>query len=235
MQTPDSWTHRARRGLVEFVAIFLGVTLSFVADDWREDLADGRQVELVLAGIRSDLEQDLEQLDWLIRADSAAVEGGLWLHANWERSRLPGDSLESALAVLHQGAPYSPVRSEYESAKSAGRLQLITNAGLRTAITELYERGQPHNVSVGHMSIDFDFELWRELRPYVRFATEFGALPLIPQITLDVPWSEASSNAVLRNSLVYDFSFRRMHLSQVRELRGSTERLIELIAEELAG
>ena len=229
MSASQGWGQRARRGVVEFVAIFLGVSLSFLADDWRENLGDRRQAELVLAGIRADLEQDLPLINFLLRTDSAAVEGGAWLHSNWERARPPQDSVTWALGTLHNGGPYSPVRSEYESAKSAGRLQLIPDGSLREAITNHYERWQPHHVTVRNASMDFDFELMRQLRPHVRFSTEFGDLPVFPGVEFGSPWPAVTDDVVVRNSLVHALTFRRLHRNQFVGHRAETLRLIELI------
>ncbi|MGD2070597.1 MAG: hypothetical protein PVI57_18130 [Gemmatimonadota bacterium] len=47
-----------KRGVVEFVAIFLGVTLSFLADDWHERLEQRDRAVGVMEGIERDLTQD---------------------------------------------------------------------------------------------------------------------------------------------------------------------------------
>ena len=45
-----------RRVLVEFVAIFTAVLLSFMAEDWREHLGDRRKEAALLRGLLQDLE-----------------------------------------------------------------------------------------------------------------------------------------------------------------------------------
>ncbi|MFW6199373.1 MAG: hypothetical protein ACOC8K_02270 [Gemmatimonadota bacterium] len=134
---------RIKRGFVNFVAIFLGVSLSFLAEDWREDLREVEDGLRSLQGIVADINQDVPTARGLARSDSVAIQWGLWLHGNWERTDLPPDSVDRALQALHSGGPYTPVRSEYESAKYAGRLQYIENQGLRGDITGLYESSQP--------------------------------------------------------------------------------------------
>jgi hypothetical protein len=73
--SPRLW----RRGLVEFIAIFLGVTLSFLAEDWRETLRDRAEADRVLAGLVADLESDQSGLRDKIQIDSILLQSGQWL------------------------------------------------------------------------------------------------------------------------------------------------------------
>lgn len=225
------WAAQARRGAVSFLAIFLGVSLSFLAEDWRESLNERREARHALEGIMADLSQDLPSIRGKIALDSAAAAAGSWLHRSWDRPDLPADSLDRALDALHEGGPYSPIRSEYESAKNAGRLQLIENEELRGAITRLYERSQSHNLRVTDITMDFDFELWRRLRPYVVYAETFTE-PVVPSVHM-AAWPRARADTVLRNALVHATSFRRLHVGQMRDHLQATIDLREAIGEEL--
>jgi len=224
-----------RRGFVEFLAIFAGVTLSFLAEDWRQALQDHKDEERVLTGVASDLEEDLSFIRGKIQTDSLGLVGELWLQANWDRSSPPTDSVQAALEDFFHGATYSPMRSEYESAKSAGRLQLIQDDDLRSAIITYYERGQPQQQVVNRMQLDLHFEVWRQLRPYLQFGRDFAeSAGTTPKIGLFRPWPDVRADQVLRNSLVEAMSMRRINLAQMRGHASATEQLHDELAERLA-
>ncbi|MDX1568287.1 MAG: hypothetical protein R3223_10840, partial [Longimicrobiales bacterium] len=222
-----------KRGFVNFLAIFLGVSLSFLAEDWREDLNEVEDGLRSLQGIVADINQDLGPAASLARTDSIATEWGLWLHRNWERDALPVDSVDQALQALHSGAPYTPVRSEYESAKYAGRLQYLENPELRQQITQLYESSQPLLVHVYDLRTDFTLELWRLLRPYESYAPTFGGGGTVPRVHLQADWSELRNNTSLRNALVESISLRRVFSSLLRNHVRQSTRLREAVRAEL--
>jgi hypothetical protein len=217
---------RTRRGVVEFLAIFLGVSLSFLADDWRETRGERREEARVIELLASDLQQDLSGIRRQIAQDSAAADAGQWLHLNWNRSDLPLDSLEWAWGAVHDGGPYSPVRSEYESAKSAGRLQLIRDASIRQQVAAYYEQEQPHLQTVNRITIDFDFDVWRLLRPDYQFSVAYGR-GVIPAIDVEYMWPRAATRNEVRSALVQATGFRRLI---TRQMRAHLDRTIDLEA-----
>lgn len=222
-----------KRGVINFLAIFLAVTLSFLAEDWREDLNEVEDGLRSLQGILADIDQDVPAARQLARVDSVAMARGLWLHRNWERTDLPVDSVDAALQALHSGAPYTPVRSEYESAKYAGRLQYLENAALRQQVTSLYESNQPLLVHVYDLRTDFTLELWRLLRPYESYATSFDGGGTVPPVHLESDWSELRTNTALRNALVESISLRRVFSNLLRGHVADSQQLRRSILEEL--
>lgn len=224
---------RIKRGIVNFLAIFLGVSLSFLAEDWREDLNEVEDGLRSLQGIVADINQDVPTAQTLARIDSTALARGLWLHRNWERDDLPDDSVDAALQALHSGSPYTPVRSEYESAKYAGRLQYLENQALRQDITQLYESSQPLLVHVYDLRTDFTLELWRLLRPYESYGTSFEGGNTVPPVHLQADWFELRSNTSLRNALVESISLRRAFTNLLRSHVRQSLRLREEIRSEL--
>ena len=188
----------------------------------------------MLAGIYDDLGQDFPELDRRFRSDSVASELGQWVHRSWDREDAPVDSIELALAALHQGALYLPVRSAYESAKNTGRIDFIENDELRDEITRHYEGRRPSGQAIESIKMDMMWEFWRAARPYIDFADEFGGtIATTPGISLREPWAEVRQDVVLRNALVHSVTFRRMQAFYMRAFASRTERLREMIAEEL--
>lgn len=239
-ESPRIW----KRGIAEFVAIFLGVTLSFMADDWRDHLREKDEASRVLAGLAADLENDLNGLREKISLDGSTLEAERWMLENWRRADLPDDSVEAAWREILLVGSYSPIRSEYESASSAGRLQLIANVDLRERIVTHYETDQVHQqVQSGHL-LDFVFELWHQSRSRFRFADDFDrpgqwvpemgeAREAMLPVELIAPWSETRMDAVLHGAVAQAMLHRRMHHYQLRAFALQTESLRADILTEL--
>ena len=226
-----SWFHRFRRALIEFFVIFLGVSLSFVAEDWREARNDRQEERKVLELLATDLERDISGIQSRMRVDSLAASAGDWLHANWERSSLPDDSLNDAWEWLHRGGPYAPIRSGYESANSSGRLQLLQDHELRGDLAAYYERDQPRLVRVNEITIDFDFDVWTLLRPYYRFSEEVvsSRSQVIPPLDMGLVWGPIRRDNELRSAVVQAAGFRRMFSNQMSAHLVRTSELAERI------
>ena len=233
----NSWIPGIKRALLEFLAIFLGVSLSFLADDWREARSERRQEDRVLELLAADLEADLSSIQFRIQTDSATTVAGFWLHSNWDRPGIPADSLNRAWAALHRGGPYSPNRSEYESAKNSGRLQLLRDEALRAEIAMHFEQRQQHRVQVNQICMEFDFDVWHLLRPHYSFATDSvpwstGQLELPMDMT--PAWNAIMRDNALRSAIVQATGFRRMFTAQMQAHREATAQLVERIRSNLS-
>lgn len=219
-----------RRGVIEFLAIFLGVTLSFLADDWREGLEQRERAIGVLAGIEGDLSQDLAVMREGLAYDSAAIPAGVWLANNWDRAGLPADSIDWANEQMGRWLPYLPVRAEYESAKAAGRIQFIEDDELRTQIVAFYEEGQARLGSLNDLARDMTIELQRALRPYYR-AEYHPDRP--PDYTLAGVWGEIRRDRAIRNLFGQTATIRSIRARQTRAYLEAGERLQAALREAL--
>lgn len=211
-----------KRGVVEFVAIFLAVTLSFLADDWRERLGQRDRALGVLEGIEGDLAQDLAVMRQGLRYDSVAIPAGTWLANNWERPDLPADSIDWANRQMTLWLPYLPVRAEYESAKAAGRIQFIEDDELRAQIVAFYEEGQARLGSLNDLARDMTLELQRSLRPHVR-AEYHTDQP--PERFLAGAWSQVRRDRAIRNLFGQAATIRSIRARQTRSYLEAGARL----------
>lgn len=216
-----------KRLALEFMAIFVAVFLSFLAEDYREYLGDRRDEVRLLRGLKQDLEVDTVFFGiGTIPTDSLASVAGEWLQANWNRSEPPSDSIAWALNGLYRGMAYAPARTEYEAARSSGRLDLIRNAELRRQINTHFE--QTHGVlgQVWALNWQFHFAWADAIRPYVEFAPTFPA-PIVfatesfkqdlwPNASLAVPWDRVRGNREVAGALAQTNTFRRLALSWQR-------------------
>jgi hypothetical protein len=226
---------RIGRLIVEFLVLFLAVSLSFVAEDIREDRAERREELVVLDAIRADLRGDLPIVNDILRFDSAAAWGAQWLHRNWERLELPPDSVTLALQAQYTGRVYAPVRAAYESAKGSGRFDFIDNPELRLAIGTHYETGQGERRAVNDLVIASLLEFNRALRPYVAFGADFPPVCCAPAVSLALPWSSVRGDRELRNTMLGSEMFRRLSAARMRTYEAAIRNLAAEITEEIEG
>jgi len=137
----ENWKTQAKRYFAEFFVIVLAVWLSFLAEDLRENRrernSERASLELLLA--------DLTEGDFAVQVDRS--ERSLRAIRQIHEAR-DGDSprRDSLGAWLTEAAACShPVvnRAEYESLKSSGGLDLISDREVRHALATHYERYEP--------------------------------------------------------------------------------------------
>lgn len=128
------------RYALELAVVFLGVSLSLAAEEWRQARTLRADEETSLGRIVEDLRIDIEDLRGNLERAEAGRVGALWLRKNWDRADLPEDSVAAAVRDLFEISIFVPNASEYTALRSAGRVNIIQDAELRRSLTLLYER-----------------------------------------------------------------------------------------------
>lgn len=131
------------RVLAEFVAIFAGVSLSLVADDWRQDREDRTRELQMLAEVAEDLAQDSVELASSLRSMRSWDVASLWANRSAERTSVPPDSILIVIRGFGLLSFYQPVTSGYTGLKASGLLPLIRDESLRRDIIDYFEVQQP--------------------------------------------------------------------------------------------
>ena len=131
------------RILAEFVAIFAGVTLSLLADEWREDRQDRAREHEVLQDIVADLKRDSIELAVMSARMVEWDEAAVWVNTHADLPRVREDSAMAHLKVIGQIPFYQPVSSAYSGLRDAGLLYLIEDSQLRNRIVNYFEVQQP--------------------------------------------------------------------------------------------
>lgn len=232
-QTTKNTAERARRWAGEFIVLFLAVTLSFLAEDLRENRSQHRDEILLLRSIRQDLSADLPTIRNIIETDSSAVVGAQWLHDNWERASLPADSVTWALIPQYSGRVYVPIKAAFESAKGSGRFDYIEDSDLRLAIGRHFESGQGEEKAVNDLVITSLLDLHRALRPYVSFEKTFPEFCCAPNVSLARGWSPVGADNALHSTLVNSEMFRRLSVERMRRFERTIKELDNRIHIEL--
>lgn len=130
---------KIQRYALELLIVFLGVSLSLLAENWRQNRVDDRSQYDSLARLHTDML--LEQGD--MRGNVLTAERGLrsarWLAENTEGQHA-ADSVSTALTNVGSCSFFVPYSTEYTALKSSGRLSLLRDDDLRNNIVRLYEQ-----------------------------------------------------------------------------------------------
>jgi hypothetical protein len=141
----DRNSGRVLRFGLEAGAIFLGVTLGFLADDYRDYLNDRSLETESLQQIIDDLRVDDEDMAPMVSQTQAIAEMARWITNRAALGSLPADSLRMAVDSLNATSVfwYEPAATAYSGLKSTGRIDLIQDPTLKNAILHYFEDRQP--------------------------------------------------------------------------------------------
>ena len=129
-----------------FSVIFLGITLSLLADDWRQQLADREDEVRALEELLADLRADSADLEDLRRQMARHDRDAMWVFQRLGQSGVDADSAIIRLRSIHNLSLYQAPRATYAGLRSTGRLVLIQDEVLRRDIIRYYEERQPYLV-----------------------------------------------------------------------------------------
>ena len=132
-----------KRITAEFLAIFAGITLSLLADDWRQGKEDREREAEFLAEVSQDLVRDSTELRTLLTQMEYWDAASLWVNRNANQASMPPDSMFRYLRRFGIISFYQPVRSGYLGLRDAGLLHLLSEAEVRRGIVYYSEVGQP--------------------------------------------------------------------------------------------
>jgi hypothetical protein len=122
---------------LEFITVFLGVTLSLLAESWRQDRSDLAAQHDSLVQMYSDLRLEETDMQGNLRTAQRGLQGARFLIAG-VKGHDP-DSVSAALTDLGQCSFFVPYQSEYTALKSSGRLTVIEESSLRQQVVSFYE------------------------------------------------------------------------------------------------
>ena len=146
----------ARMG-AEFLVVFLGVTLSFIADDWRESRQDKRAEQAALTELSADLQADSVELQAILERMTTWDRSALWLLQRLGDLNVESDSVMARIRDLVHYDIYQSVSSAYVGLKDGGQMALIRDQSLRRSLVDYYEVDQPYMVHFdGRSARDYD-------------------------------------------------------------------------------
>jgi hypothetical protein len=124
--------------LLEIVSVFIGITIAFGLDNWKES-KKSREAEIkTLIELRSGLQSDLRDAKIDMDIFNDASKACRVYEQNFESTAVNVDSLKHYSDYLINAATFVSNSSAYETLKSRG-LETVTNDSLRLQIAELYD------------------------------------------------------------------------------------------------
>ncbi len=121
----------------EIMVIFLGISISFWFDEWRDNRKDREMERKHLIDLKNNLKQDTFLLSQLIKAGHTFVNSSRKL-ATFKND---ADILDSLNFHIDNASSYMPIRTNqaaYEEIKQTGHTGLITNDSLKMLILQHY-------------------------------------------------------------------------------------------------
>ena len=192
------------RILAEFVAIFAGITLSLLADDWRQGREDRAEERSLLLGLMADLRADSAEQAAVFRFAQRHTRGAVWLRLRLEHGpQIPEDSLQFRLGDVTFSTSYDAVSATYVALKDGGRMSVVENDELRDRIISYYERTQSGGVTL-HQTIQDEILTWRATFfdyfevPVTDTTTSFTLSRFRPVR----PWADFARNPDVRRQIV---------------------------------
>lgn len=140
-------TFDLRKYLLEFLVIFIGITMAFALDKWNENRRELRSETKILAEMKHGLTLDLQDVNENIRGHYAGIRSCNYFRSLINNEPVNLDSLQFNYFMIWRDFISIQNKTGYESLKSKG-LELIRNDSLRFKIVEIY---------------DFEFEIIEKL------------------------------------------------------------------------
>jgi hypothetical protein len=121
----------------EVIVIFLGISISFWFDEWRDNRKDKEMERKHLIDLKNNLKQDTFLLSQLIKSGNTFVNSSRKL-ATFKND---SDILDSLNFYIDNATSYLPLKTNqaaYEEIKQTGHTRLITNDSLKLIILQHY-------------------------------------------------------------------------------------------------
>jgi len=141
-----------KKYLIELLVIFVGISASFLVDEYREDIEIGRQVRKSLHSLKADLNSDVNGLKALI-ADIDSTDEHFSFILNFSATS-PVDKivLDKAWQAVTTPRGGKLNLSVYNAMEASGIIYKIEDDSIRNEILDLYQ----HRYEWYHHVIDYD-------------------------------------------------------------------------------
>ena len=127
------------RLVLETLVVVLGITISFLLNEWRTSVRESQVAERTMASLRGDLVADstylsrrVGHLERMVAAYDRLLEEGAG-------EKLPSDSLDVYMDMLITYVAFPPRDVAYEELKQTGSSRLIQNRGALEKVIGLHE------------------------------------------------------------------------------------------------
>jgi len=124
--------------IVELVVVFLGVTLAFLLDNYRENRRSAESEQRYLTALHKDISADIQQLQDLIEYTKTNLEQVVKLDRMLQRENVNMDSLDSYTASMASLDRFTPQQIPYQSLTASGDWAVLSSFELKQQLSKLY-------------------------------------------------------------------------------------------------
>ena len=212
----------------EVLVIFIGISISFFFDEWRENRKDKETMRKHLTVLKNNLVQDTLQLTLMIKYGNSFVRNIDKL-VYFEKDSEITDSLTQYIDNAASYLVFKPNQIAYEEIKQSAHTNLIENDSLKTLFLYHYTSTIPNCVE------------------WCKVDETHTMTQLIPEMTIYFPVVADSLNRVspfeiakalrvkkLRNLLLANSTYKKTTIQFFRMTKKSTKALLKKVDEELA-
>tara|TARA_B100001245_G_C22769103_1_gene371816 strand:- start:122 stop:829 length:708 start_codon:yes stop_codon:yes gene_type:complete len=169
------------RGGIEFLAVFLGIALSFYVEEWQTEKDNEKKKDQYLSDLTNTLEMDIQQinklLETLINSEKLITEIQSDIDEN--HKALSDIEILNKLLDVEVGFSFFPQDGIFNQLISTGAFELIENVELKNILLEMYNHQKQRNYAtsteIDHFNIRFRNEILDEFRVSFNYNSYDGA------------------------------------------------------------
>ena len=169
------------RGGIEFLAVFLGIALSFYVEEWQTEKDNEKKKDQYLSDLTNTLEMDIQQinklLETLINSEKLITEIQSDIDEN--HKALSDIEILNKLLDVEVGFSFFPQDGIFNQLISTGSFELIENVELKNILLEMYNHQKQRNYAtsteIDHFNIRFRNEILDEFRVSFNYNSYDGA------------------------------------------------------------
>ena len=213
------------RGGIEFIAVFLGIALSFNVEEWREDAQIRNRLRSDYVNIKKDLEKDLPYLERIVNEQQAANQSSLKM---LEMLNPESTFNYKEFMLLNEKSignnTFFGTQSSYDASVSSGRLTYFGNDELSNEIGKVFSH---HYYRIHYNGELLDKSYAREIPRIVT-----GPISLNPEI------EKANTSQIKSQSYIAELQlieeFQRIYISRCEWGIEQIEKVISMLKNVLS-
>ena len=216
-----------KKYLIELLVIFVGISASFLVDEYREDIEIARQVRKSLHSLKTELNSDVKGLKTLIANIDSTDEHFSYILNFTAISLVDKIVLDKAWQAVTTPRGGKLNLSVYNAMEASGIIYKIEDDSIRNEILDLYQNGYEWY----HHVIDYDLTHIQKMDDII--LKDFVLLTDNKSWNLD--WSKDSnidqmlSNNELRNYIAANRGTKNIMKNRAKRLVERIERVTQII------
>jgi len=135
MRNKIDWSNH----LVELIVVFIGITLAFMLNNWREDYTDRQMAEKYINSFHDDIASDHAQLDSIIDSNENKLKRINKFVKSLKNKKSTINEAERIMTDMAEINPFYPKINTYESIKNSGNLNILTNYEIKEKLIQYYQ------------------------------------------------------------------------------------------------